>query len=198
MTTQILDKSSTLPEQRFLLPGYYTWEDLEKIEALTANAGKLRITYLDGLIEFMTLGEQHELIKTIIAFLIETYFCEKRINFIPAGSATRRDQDKEVSFEPDESYYIGTKKENPDLAIEVNFTSGSINKLEKYKRVQITEVWFWEDNQLFLYHLKNGEYVQITQSELLPDLNIDLLVRCVLMSSVVEAREEFIKQIRQL
>ncbi|HLP89276.1 MAG TPA: Uma2 family endonuclease [Nostocaceae cyanobacterium] len=195
MTNQNLNQNDILPEQRFLLPGYYTWEDLEKIDELISKVAKLRITYLDGLIEFMTVGEQHELIKSILAILIETYFFEKRINFIPVGRATRRDQNKEVSFEPDESYYIGTKKENPDLAIEVNFTSGSINKLEKYKRVQIKEVWFWEDNQLFLYHLKNGEYLQITQSELLPDLNIDLLVRCVLMSSVVEAREEFIKQI---
>ena len=46
------------------------------------------------------------------------------INF-PADllSATLRAKEKGASFEPDESYYIGEKKENPDLAIEVNITS---------------------------------------------------------------------------
>ena len=197
MTPQIVDKFTTVPEQRFLLPGNYTWEEFEKIEALTADAPGLRITYLDTYIEFMTLGEEHEMLKTIIGFLLELYLCEKGINFIPVGSATRRAKEKSASFEPDESYYIGEKKEHPDLAIEVNITSGSIDKLEKYKRFKITEVWFWENNQLSLYGLKNDNYEQITQSTLLPDLDINLLVRCVLMPSIIEARTEFLKGIRQ-
>ncbi|BAY24064.1 hypothetical protein NIES2100_38570 [Calothrix sp. NIES-2100] len=197
MTPQILDKFTTLPEQRFLLPGYYTWEEFEKIEALTADAPGLRIIYLDGCIEFMTLGEKHEMLKTIIGFLLEFYLCEMGINFIPVGSSTRRAKEKSASFEPDESYYIGEKKEHPDLAIEVNITSGSIDKLEKYKRFKITEVWFWENNQLSLYGLNNDNYEPITQSTLLPELDINLLVRCVLMSSIIEARTEFLKGIRQ-
>ncbi|MEG4506483.1 Uma2 family endonuclease [Microcoleus sp. F6_B4] len=38
-----------------------------------------------------------------------------------------------------------TKKAIPDLAIEVVFTSGGIDKLQLYKRLGIPEVWFWED-----------------------------------------------------
>jgi Uma2 family endonuclease len=197
MIPQTLDKITTLEEQHFLLPGHYTWEEFEKLEALTADAPGLRITYLDGCVEFMTLGEQHEMIKSILAIFLETYFFELGINFIPVGSATRRAEEKGTSFEPDESYYLGEKKENPDLAIEINITSGSINKLEKYKRFKITEVWFWENNQLSLYRLINDNYEQITQSQLLPDLDINLLVRCVLMPSIIEARTEFIKGIRQ-
>ena len=197
MTLQTLDKTTTISEQRFLLPSYYTWEEFETIETLTADPGRLRITYLDGCIEFMTLGEQHESIKKILAILIEAYLFEKGINFIPVGSATRRAKEKSASFEPDESYYIGEKKANPDLAIEVNITSGSIDKLEKYKRFNITEVWFWENNQLSLYHLKNDNYEQINQSELLPDLDIDLLASCVLMPYIIDARTAFIKGIKK-
>ena len=153
MIPQTLDKITTLEEQHFLLPGHYTWEEFEKLEALTADAPGLRITYLDGCVEFMTLGEQHEMLKKVIAILLEAYLFEKGINFIPVGSATRRAKEKGASFEPDESYYIGEKKENPDLAIEVNITSDSIDKLEKYKRFNITEVWFWENNQISVYHL---------------------------------------------
>jgi len=197
MTLQALDKNITNLEQRFLLPGHYTWEELEAIETLTADAAGLRITYLDGCIEFMTLGEQHEMIKSAIAILLALYFFEKGINFIPVGGTTRRAKEKSASFEPDESYYIGEKKENPDLAIEVNITSGSIDKLEKYKRFNITEVWFWEDNQLFLYCLKNGNYEQMTQSELFPYLDIQLFTSCVLMPSIIDARKQFMQGIKK-
>ncbi|WP_066378993.1 MULTISPECIES: Uma2 family endonuclease [unclassified Anabaena] len=197
MTIEILDKTTTIAEQKFLLPGHYTWEQLETIEKLTADAAGLRITYLDGCIEFMTLGEQHEMIKSAIAILLALYFFEKGINFIPVGSATRRAKEKSASFEPDESYYIGEKKENPDLAIEVNITSGSINKLEKYKRFNITEVWFWENNQFYLYRLKNDNYEPIARSELLPDLDVELLASCVLMPSIIEARQQFMQGIKK-
>ncbi|MBD2385127.1 Uma2 family endonuclease [Cylindrospermum sp. FACHB-282] len=197
MILQTLDQITTIPEQRFLLPGDYTWEEFEKIEVLMAQSPGLRITYLDGCVELMTLGEQHEIIKTILAILLEAFFFEKGINFIPVGSATRRAKEKGASFEPDESYYIGEKKENPDLAIEVNITSGSIDKLEKYKRFKITEVWFWENNQLSLYRLTNDNYEQITQSELLPELDVSLLASCVLIPSIIEARTVFLKGIRQ-
>ncbi|MBW4667000.1 MAG: Uma2 family endonuclease [Cyanomargarita calcarea GSE-NOS-MK-12-04C] len=198
MTPQILNKVTPQQEQRFLLPGYYSWEEFEKIESLTKDAPGLRIIYLDGCVEFMTLGEQHEMLKTIFGFFLELYFCEKGINFIPVGSATRRAEEKGASFEPDESYYLGTKKENPDLGIEINITSGSIDKLEKYKRFNITEVWFWENNQLSLYRLRDNNYEQIYRSELLPelDLDLDLLVRCILIPSILEARTEFINAIR--
>jgi Uma2 family endonuclease len=196
VTAQLLEEIGTLGEQRLLLPSYYSWEQFEAIESLMADASGLRITYLDGWIEFMTLGEDHESFKKAIAILLEAYFCEFGITFFPVGSATRRNRAKDVSFEPDESYYIGEKKEHPDLAVEVTITSGSTNKLAKYLRLRIPEVWFWENNQLSVYALRENDYEQVSRSELLPELDLELLVRCVLMPSIIEARMEFIKGIR--
>ncbi|MBD0392562.1 MAG: Uma2 family endonuclease, partial [Microcoleus sp. C1-bin4] len=56
MTAKILEEIGTLAEQRLILPGYYTWEQFEELESLMADSPGLRITYLDGWIEFMTLG----------------------------------------------------------------------------------------------------------------------------------------------
>ena len=197
MTAQILEETITLGEQRLVLPGYYSWEQFEAIESLMADSPGLRITYLDGSIEFMTLGEDHETISCILNFLIQLYFCEMGIDFIPVGSATRRDKTKDVSFEPDESYYLGQKKEHPDLAVEVTITSGSTNKLAKYLRLRIPEVWFWKNNGVSIYRLRENDYEQVSRSELLPELDLELLVRCVLMPSRIEARQEFIQGIRQ-
>ena len=196
MTAQLLEEIGTLAEQRLILPRYYTWEQFEAIESLMADSPGLRITYFDGWIELMTVGEAHETISCILNFLLQLYFCETGIEYIPVGSATRRDKTKDVSFEPDESYYIGEKKEHPDLVIEVTITSGGTNKLAKYLRLRIPEVWFWENNRLSVYGLREDNYEQVSRSELLPELDLELLVRCVLMPSRIEARQEFLKGIR--
>lgn len=191
MSVAFLNPPSTHPEQRFILPEIYAWQDFEALEWLLSDSSKLRITYLDGWIELMTLGEAHELIKSLLGMFIEAYLIAMEIEFIPAGSATRRGEDKGTSFEPDESYYLGEQKENPDLEIEVVLTSANLNKLEKYRRFGITEVWFWEENQLQVYYLQGEDYQQVSHSQLLPDLDLDLLVRCMQMPSRVEAMKLF-------
>lgn len=197
MSVAFLNSSNTCPEQRLILPGTYTWQEFEALEQLLTESSELRMTYLDGWIELMTLGESHELIKSLLGMFIETYLIAMEIEFIPAGSATRRGEGKGTSFEPDESYYIGEQKENPDLAIEVVLTSGNLHKLEKYRRFGIAEVWFWEEDQLQVYHLQGDEYQQVSHSQLLSDLDLDLLVRCVQMPSRVEAMKIFTDAIQR-
>lgn len=197
MTTQFIEKITSLKEQRFVLPGCHSWQEFKAIQALMVEIPGVRISYLDGCVELMTIGEPHENIKSVLAILLALYFFEMEIEFIPVGSATREDETRGASFEPDESYYTGQKKEHPDLAIEVVMTSGGKNKLERYKRFNITEVWFWENNQLSLYQLREDNYESISRSTLLPNLDLNLLVRCVLMPSILEARTEFLKGIQQ-
>jgi Uma2 family endonuclease len=196
MTITLSVQSDTDREQRFLMPGTYNWQELEALEALLAASPGLRITYLDGSIELMTLGESHEQIKSLIGMFLEAYFVASGIEFIPVGSATRRGEAKGTSFEPDESYYLGTKKENPDLAIEVILTSGNLAKLEKYRRFQIPEVWLWEDNQLRVYQLTPDSYKLVETSSLLPQLDLELLVRCVQMPSRLEAMKAFVAGVK--
>ncbi|EAZ91126.1 Uma2 family endonuclease [Crocosphaera chwakensis] len=197
MNPTIINKTIIVKEQKLTLPGWYDWQQFKGIKTLIEQQPGVKIFYLDGVIELMTLGEEHETIKSIIAILLGIYFWQKEIEFIPVGSATRESEEKGVSFEPDESYYIGEKKEHPDLAIEVNITSGSIKKLEKYKRFQIQEVWLWQDNKFLLYSLQDNEYKQIFKSQLLSDLNFKLLENCVLMSSQLEAIKIFTNAIQE-
>jgi Uma2 family endonuclease len=180
--------------QRFVLPGRHSWEEFKAIQGVMAQKPGLRITYLDGVIEFMTLGEYHESIKSMIAILLGIYFWRQEIEFIPVGSATRESKEKSVSFEPDESYYLGEKKEHPDLAIEVNVTSGGPQKLEKYQRLGIREVWMWQNNKFLIYVLEGESYQATPKSRLLPDLDFALLEACVLMPSRLEAIQTFTAQ----
>jgi Uma2 family endonuclease len=193
MSITLSVQSDTDREQRLLMPGTYTWKEFEALEVLLIDSPGLRITYLDGSIEIMTLGEPHELIKKSLAILLEAYFTIMEIEYIPVGSATRRGEEKGTSFEPDESYYLYIKKEQPDLAIEVILTSGNLRKLEKYRRFQIPEVWLWEDNRLMVYYLGAEGYNSVDRSQLLPKLDLDLLMRCVQIPSRLEAMKIFMK-----
>ncbi|HBL14942.1 MAG TPA: hypothetical protein DD379_26825, partial [Cyanobacteria bacterium UBA11162] len=60
------------------------------------------------------------------------------------------------------------------------------------------EVWFWEDGLLTLHHLRVDGYERIYQSEILSDLDINLLTQCVLMTSTVEAMRTFRRGISQI
>jgi Uma2 family endonuclease len=183
-------KERLTPEQRLILPSYQSWSQLQALQTLLETTPGVRITYIDGWVELMTLGEAHETLKTMIGALLELYFLQKRIEFIPVGSATRESEERGVSFEPDESYDIGTQKAHPDLAVDVNLI-GSIQKLAKYARFEIKEVCLWEDDCLSRYAFRETGYERIDQSELLPALDFDLLVRCVRMPSKLEAMTAF-------
>ncbi|MEB3250083.1 MAG: Uma2 family endonuclease, partial [Merismopediaceae bacterium] len=75
--------------------------------------------------------------------------------------------------------------------IEVNVTSGSPQKLEKYQRLGIREVWMWQDQKLMIFSLQGDRYEETSTSQLLPNLDIALLEECVIMPSRLEAIQRF-------
>jgi Uma2 family endonuclease len=187
------------PEERFISSGV-SWYNYEALLTKLQENSHYRITYLDGILEIVSPSIRHENIKKRLAILLERYLYKKRIKFKPMGSSTIRKPLKQAGAEPDECYCIGDSKPIPDLAIEVNITSGSVDKLEIYRRLGVVEVWFWENNKLKLYHkredipsefLDSNGYEQVNASELLPDLNISLLEECTLISDDILAIDEF-------
>jgi Uma2 family endonuclease len=194
MTATIQPLLTALPEQRLTLPLVMTWQQFKILDALLENTRSVRLSYLDGYVEIMTLSPDHETIKCLLAAMLITFFLETDIDFRPTGSATLRGEEKGTSKEPDLSYYFGEdrrQKVTPDLAIEVVFTSGKINKLEYYRRFNIAEVWFWEDGVFAVYQLTPNGYDRISKSALLPDLDLELLGRCLQMSEEREAVKAF-------
>ena len=86
---------------------------------------------------------------------------------------------------------MGVNGEFPDLAVEVVVTSGGINKLEAYKRLQIPEVGFWENGALRMYSLGADGYAEVDRSFVLPDLDVVLLARCINIENHLQAMREF-------
>lgn len=187
------------PEERFTTSSV-SWQIYEALLAKLENNSHYRITYLDGVLEIVSPSARHEKLKKRLATLIEFYLIKKRIQHTPMGSTTIRNKLKKAGAEPDECYCIGEEKNIPDLAIEVIITSGSIDKLETYRRLGVAEVWLWEINRLKLYHLREETpsiflsthgYEQLTVSEFLPELDLSLLEQCALISDQIQAIDEF-------
>ncbi|MFM7447571.1 MAG: Uma2 family endonuclease [Leptolyngbyaceae cyanobacterium] len=155
-----------------------TWEQFSHLQKGFENTRGLRLFYYNGTIEILMPGEIHELFKSIIGFLLETFLFHRVIEFKPTGSMTQA-REGIVAAEADESYEI----EGFKLSIEVNFTHRQQSKLERYQALGVDEVWLWEDGVLAVYHLRSGQYEQVSSSLIpaLAPIDLQLLAQCILI-----------------
>jgi Uma2 family endonuclease len=161
------------------------WAGYKALMALRGDTSGPRISYLDGSVELMAPSKNHESIKSRIGRLLETYCLARNIRVEPVGSWTLEDDTEEAAAEPDECYCFGPSqdRERPDLAIEVVWTSGGLNKLEIYRRLGVREVWWWKSDVLRVSELVDGAYVPRERSVHLPDLDLALVVELVSVDS---------------
>ncbi|MEG4046088.1 Uma2 family endonuclease [Microcoleus sp. Pol17_C1] len=185
--TATLDK----PKDQRLIHSGIDWQQFKLIEQGFCDSPDIRLFYFKGQVEILAVSQEDEVFSGVIALLVGTYFVEKEIDFTTTGSFTQEKEGK-ASAQADQSYLIGRGSGGiADLSIEVLFTSGNESKLNPYQALGVPEVWFWEDGVFGLYHLRSHGYEKIDQSEVLPGLDINLLSRCLLMASRVEAVKEF-------
>jgi len=168
-----------------------SWREFKVVEQLLSRPG-VRLSFLDGVLEIRRRpGRKHETAKQRISTLVDLYLEYAGIDFTPTGSVTLESETGRLKREADLSYELGPNREFPDLAVEVVVTSGGINKLEAYKRLQIPEVWFWENAALRMYSLGTDGYAEVDRSFVLPELDIVLLVRCINIENHLQAMREF-------
>ena len=172
-----------------------SWDKFEAIASLLEES-KIRLTYLDGTLDIMSPSPAHEESKSTVGLLLEIYLRHIGRRFYTTGGYTLGSREEGARGEPDESYNLDFVKPIPDIAIEVVITSGGVNKLEKYRRWGVPEVWFYQRQQVFIYHLQGNKYEQVDKSKFLPELNIDLLVRCLNMPDQYDATIAFSQQIQ--
>lgn len=166
------------------------WEDYEQLVTSRGDQCGVRVTYLEGALELMAPSIYHESLKTRLARLLETYAETVGIELEGYGSWTVKSQPRARGFEADECYIIGPIEEPPeipDIAIEVVWTSGGIDKLEVYRGLGVPEVWMWQAGSLRFFLLQEDGYLTGTRSRLLPDLDPALIARCMAQKSQTRA-----------
>jgi Uma2 family endonuclease len=150
------------------------------------------MAYLEGALELTTPSRGHAKTKSYLGRLVETFALERGVILSPYGSWTLKEAPELAGAEPDECYLIGDQeRDRPDLVIEVMWTSGSIDKLEIYRRLGIPEVWFWKTGALTVHVLADRKYAVAKRSAALPDLDLDLMASFMDRPSAIEAMRDF-------
>jgi len=141
----------------------------------------------------MSPSRSHEHIKSTLARLLEAWCIDRGVDISPYGAWLLESKAEERGIEPDECYVVGDVPDPrvPDLAIEVVWTSGGIDKLEVYRKFGVREVWFWIQEQLHLYALRGDTYEVIDRSEILSGLYHELLLRFVGVQPMTRAVRQF-------
>jgi Uma2 family endonuclease len=170
------------------------WDAYEAMLAWRGDGARPRMTYLGGELELMSPACDHETQKKILARLLEAWAEETDTPLEGAGSWTVKDPNVEAGAEADECYALGSfaGKRAPDIAIEVVWTRGGIDKLEVWRKLGAREVWFWSHGQLSFWVLRRERYASAPRSALLPGLDPALITRCMAAPSQTEA----VKQLR--
>jgi len=170
----------TAPSDRVILRGisWTTYRGL--IRDLESEPGK-RLTYDRGTLEIMVRLPPHEHLKKLISRLVEVTTEETETEIRSLGSTTWSREDLRRGLEPDECFYIQNEaivrgKDTidlsvdppPDLAIAIDYTSSSMNRMEIYAALGVPEVWRFDGESLTIYHLENGKYFPREVSGVLP------------------------------
>jgi Uma2 family endonuclease len=169
-------------EQKVILHGV-SWETYERLLADFENSHAAHFAYDQGVLEIMVLSFRHETFNRTLAMLVETLAEELEIDLINAGSTTFKRVDLARGFEPDTSFYIQQAdrirgKEEidlavdppPDLVVEIDITSPSLDKLPIYAAVGVSEVWHYDGRTLTIFILEGGTYVAHEESLALPEV----------------------------
>ncbi len=150
-----------------------SWAQLLAFIDMRGESSGVRITYLEGELELMSPSFNHEGIKKCLARLVEAYADARGLALNGYGSWTLRKKARARAVEPDECYSLGPRRAVPDIAIEVTWTHGSLDKVEVYRGLRVPELWMWEEGRIDVYALRKGKgYERIARSELVPALDL--------------------------
>jgi Uma2 family endonuclease len=185
-------------DQRVYLHGM-SWQAYEALLAWRGDNSRPRMTYLEGTLELMSPAHAHETQKKLLARLLEAWAEETDTPLEGAGSWTVKNPKAERGAEPDECYALGSfeGKTAPDIAIEVVWTSGGLDKLEVWRKLGAREVWFWDHGELSFHVLRGSHYVREERSAILPKLDPALLTRFMGASSQTVAVKELRRAMRE-
>lgn len=196
---QIGDQPGYLaPDQRVVFH-QVGWGDYEALLAMRGESAVPRISYLEGEMELMAPSSNHEMQKKTLARLIEAYADAVGLDLLGVGSWTLKQEAKKRGLEPDECYLLGPLPvradqpdlaavlERPDIAIEVIWTHGGLDKLRIYHGLGVPEVWVWRDASMEFHLLGHDGYHRAERSRLWPAFDPDLIVPLMRHGSQMQA-----------
>jgi Uma2 family endonuclease len=131
-----------------------SWQTYRSLVGDFEQEPAIRLTYDFGTLEIRMPLDPHETFKKLLGRLIEAATEELGLEIRSLGSRTCAREDLAKGLEPDQCYYIQHEAEvrgvaqinladcpPPDLAVEIDITSSSLNRLSIYAALGVPEVW---------------------------------------------------------
>jgi Uma2 family endonuclease len=168
-------------EQRLTLYGV-SWPEYRRMLRAFSERPSVRMTYDRGTLELMTLSLEHESLVRFFNLLILALTLEFGLPVRGGGSTTFERRRRRRGLEPDECYWIaheplvrGKDKIDlrhdppPDLALEVDVSYSTLNRMGIYAALGVPEVWRYDGRALSFHVLgPSGTYNVVANSQAMP------------------------------
>ena len=181
--------TSTPAEQRTVLHNI-SWQTFEALLQETGEDRGSRFAYDCGTLEIMTPLYEHENPKIQFDRFILVLAEELEIEIKSAGSTTLKRRIANRGIEPDNCYYIQNEPAvrgrqeldletdpPPDLAIEIDISSSSVDKFGIYSALGVPELWTYNGRILKFYQLTEGRYIECEFSLAFPIVSVTEMSR---------------------
>lgn len=187
-TTDYLAAIAHLPAGAVLRIDDVSWEEYESLLGDLGDDYAVRIFYDQGRMEIMAPASTHEKPKSVLHTLVTALRDELDIDVESLGSTTLKTEMKAKGAEPDDCFYIQNAalvigKEDldlmddppPDLVVEIDRTSMSLNRFAIYAGLRVPEIWRVVSHRVDIYLLSDEQYQKSPNSDAFPFLTAEAL-----------------------
>ena len=195
-------------EQRIILKDA-TWETYEQLLKNYQEDSSPRFAYDNGSLEIFMPSQEHEESNRFFELFISAIAEARKLKIRSLGSTTQKREDLLKGLEPDSCFYIqnanlitNVKRVDlsihppPDLAVEVDVTSSSLDRFAIYSALRVPEIWRCENNDVKFFQLESNEYVEVIESLALPNVKANDVTRF-LHESQTSERYEWLPNVRE-
>jgi Uma2 family endonuclease len=171
------------PSEARLVFADVPWDDYEAMLRIVGER-RIRVTYDDGTMEVSMPSQRHEQAAQLLGLFVTRLAEELETPYEPLGMTTWKLPGAAKGLEADQCYYIQhhavvREKEvldleidpPPDLAVEVDITTSSMDRMEIYAELGVPEVWRYDGSTLRIYQLQaSGQCLTYESSGSFPNV----------------------------
>lgn len=196
------------PETRVVLRGV-SWDTYVRLnDEVTSPA--VRLAFFKGDLEILTVSRTHEIVQSLLDRLLTSLAVGLQVDCLNVGNVTIRAAGAASAFEPDICYYFenldrlrgmdgpieAPRDPAPEVVIEVDISSRSLNKLPAYAAAGCRECWIYRDGRLVIYTFAQGGAEPVPASQYFPGVNVVDLNR-LLAEGLTEPIIEWVPKVMQ-
>jgi Uma2 family endonuclease len=210
LTTNYLDIIERLPAGALLRLQNVDWDEYEHLLTQMDSHPGHRLSYDCGRLIIVSPSSEHEQYKEFAHILIFILSEEMELVIETAGATTFKSKLLKKGLEPDTCVYVqnaahvigkrGIKlgvDPPPDVAVEVDMSNDSIDKLPIYASMGVPEIWRYDGKAAHFYKLAGESYEVMPESIAFPGFTAQDFAHY-LERSIIEGQTAAAKAFRRM